>query len=77
MRLSAQKYTEYSAGVYHVRAMAGLLDQRLMPNFVEAALPAGSAIAFDSSVSQCNLDTRNTRHVYLVRISTWQMGIKT
>lgn len=26
----------------------GLLDQRLMPNFVEAALPAGSAIAFES-----------------------------
>ena len=27
---------------------ADALDQRLMPNFVEAALPAGSAIAFDS-----------------------------
>jgi hypothetical protein len=27
----------------------GLLDQRLMPNCIEAALPAGSAIAFDSS----------------------------
>ena len=30
---------------------ADALDQRLMPNFVEAALPAGSAIAFDSKLS--------------------------
>ena len=29
---------------------ADALDQRLMPNFVEAALPAGSAIAFDSKL---------------------------
>ena len=55
---------------------ADALDQRLMPNFVEAALPAGSAIAFDSkptpdcswvgSLGPCSLASDSSRNARLI-----------
>jgi hypothetical protein len=38
-----------------------LPHQRLMPNYVEAALPAGSAIAFDSSGWHCSMPNTSGR----------------
>lgn len=55
----------------------GLLDQRLMPNLVEAALPAGSAIAFDSAgwhTSMPNVSGQARRSCYSLYRSSETRG---
>ena len=55
----------------------GKLDQRLMPNFIEAALPAGSAIAFDSSgwhTSMPNTSSQPRRSCYSLYRSSENRG---